>query len=311
MLHVHLRCVRFSVTAARELLARGGVDPGQVALAESSIGGFGQLASDFAALGASIRGEAQSSQETKRRAATVVARDLAAYDAIWATLSRDGDFVAQLADVEAALGGEREDPLAAPAAPGSALARALGKLRRARALAGTAKPRQYVDDLAVLFAQAAALNGHFQDLVAARVAVAGGGGEAPPEEFLDVGRVLEPREARGEHRGRRVAVGAVRRLVGRGRGRRVGRLEEPAARELDLGPEAARDVAAGRQRERARRAVEQRQGRRLVAAVERTQGPLVEAHGRAGRVRGRRAAFLAHGWRRGCRAASGCARKAG
>ena len=61
MLHVHLRCVRFSVTAARELLARGGVDPGQVALAESSIGGFGQLASDFAALGASIRGEAQSS----------------------------------------------------------------------------------------------------------------------------------------------------------------------------------------------------------------------------------------------------------
>ena len=117
-------------------------------------------------------------RETKRRAAAVVARDLAAYDAIWATLSRDGDFVAQLADVEAALGGEREDPLAAPAAPGSALARALGKLRRARALAGTAKPRQYVDDLAVLFAQAAALNGHFQDLVAARVAVAGGRGAA-------------------------------------------------------------------------------------------------------------------------------------
>ncbi|KAH8062437.1 hypothetical protein JL722_3355 [Aureococcus anophagefferens] len=112
--------------------------------------------------------------------AEVVAADGSRYDQLWERLTRGHEFVAKLDDLETAVGGGRagSDPLLArppvngrrpSLEPKTPRAKALEKLGYVRKITGSRKHMQVVDDLPVLLAQAAALNQHFQGLVAARV----------------------------------------------------------------------------------------------------------------------------------------------
>ncbi|KAK7242587.1 hypothetical protein SO694_00016025 [Aureococcus anophagefferens] len=111
----------------------------------------------------------------------VVAADRSRYDQLWERLTRGHEFVAKLDDLETAVGGavarEATPLLARPPVngrrpslePKTPRAKALEKLGYVRKITGSRKHMQVVDDLPVLLAQAAALNQHFQGLVAARV----------------------------------------------------------------------------------------------------------------------------------------------
>ena len=120
-------------------------------------------------------------RKNARDADQVVAADRSRYDELWERLTRGHEFVAKLDDLETAVGGavarEATPLLTRPPVngrrpslePNTPRAKALEKLGFVRKITGSRKPMQVIDDLPVLLAQAAALNQHFQGLVAARV----------------------------------------------------------------------------------------------------------------------------------------------
>jgi len=120
---------------------------------------------------------------TGRAADRIVARDRDRYDALWRDLAAAAPFRAKLDALEPAVARSRWVRVE----PKSVRARAFAKLEQLREITGTAKPRQFIDDLAVLLAQAAALNTHFQGLVAARAR----GGKHRPGSVKSRARAIE------------------------------------------------------------------------------------------------------------------------
>ena len=122
-------------------------------------------------------------RRTRRNADRIVARDRDRYDALWKDLAAAAPFLAKLDALEAAVARSKQVRVE----PKSVRARAFAKLEQLREITGTAKPRQFIDDLAVLLAQAAALNTHFQGLVAARAK----GGKHRPGSVKSRARAIE------------------------------------------------------------------------------------------------------------------------
>ena len=118
-----------------------------------------------------------------RAADRIVADDRERYDAEWMRLTEAKSFRSKLDRLEAALVRARE----VHAEPKSVRARMLKKLEQVQVISGSKKPRQFVDDLAVLLAQAAALNTHFQGIIAARA----GCGVHRPGSVKSRGRAIE------------------------------------------------------------------------------------------------------------------------
>ena len=95
----------------------------------------------------------------------IIADDYRRYGALWSRLTSEEDFRQKLHTLEKSI----EQARVHNYEPKSSKDRALRAISEARSISGCVRPRQYVNDLAVLLAQAATLNPYFQEVVASRL----------------------------------------------------------------------------------------------------------------------------------------------